>query len=150
MPTLSENKWARRDYEILDEVEAGLELLGHEVKPVRAGQMKLRGAFVKIVGGALVLLGAFIPRYEKASDAVVGGYDPYRTRRLLVHTKELKKIFDLVESRGYTIIPLSVYTRGRLIKLKIAVARGRREHEKREVLKRRDIEREVRQALKQK
>ena len=59
MPTLSENKWARRDYEILDEVEAGLELLGHEVKPVRAGQMKLRGAFVKIVGGALVLLGAF-------------------------------------------------------------------------------------------
>lgn len=148
MPTLAENKWAHRDYEVLNEVEAGLELLGAEVKPVRAGQMKLKGAFVKIVGGRLVLLNAFIPRYEKAAGGTLGAPDPYRTRALLVHKKELRKIFDVVEQRGAAIIPLSVYTRGRLIKLKVAVARGRKTHEKKDLLKRRDIARDVARELK--
>lgn len=148
MPTLADNKFARRDYEVLDEVEAGLELLGAEVKPVRAGQMKLKGAFVKIVAGNLVLINAFIPRYEKAMGGVAGAPDPYRTRALLVHKKELKKMFDAIEVRGFTLIPLSVYTRGRLIKIKVAVARGRKTHEKREVLKKRDIERDIQRELK--
>lgn len=149
MPTLADNKLARRDFEILSEVEAGLELLGMEVKPVRAGQMKLKGSFVKIVGGALVLLNGFIPKYDKAAGgSVAAAYDPYRTRRLLVHKKELKKLFDALETRGFTLIPLSVYTKGRLIKIKIAIARGRKTHEKKEVLKQRDIERDVRRELK--
>ncbi len=143
MPTLAENKFARREYDVLDEVEAGLELLGVEVKPVRAGQMKLKGSFVKIVGGNLVLLNAFIPKYTKATGGVAEKYDPYRTRALLVHKKELKKIFDMVEQRGGTIIPLSVYTRGRLIKIKVAVARGRKMHEKKEILKQKDIARDA-------
>lgn len=148
MPTLADNKFARRDFEVLEEVEAGLELLGVEVKPVRAGQMKLKGAFVKIVGGKLVLINAFIPRYEKAAGGAAAAPDPYRTRALLVHKKELKKLFDRIETRGFTLVPLSVYTRGRLIKIKVAVARGRKTHEKREVLKKRDIARDVQRELK--
>lgn len=147
MPTLAENKQARLEYEILDDVEAGLELLGHEVKSVRGGFMKLKGSFVKIVGGQLVLLNAFIPKYEKASVGVEG-YDPYRTRRLLINSKELKKMHDAIDIRGFTLVPLSIYTKGRLIKLKVAVARGRKTHEKRDVLKKRDIERDTRRALK--
>lgn len=150
MPTLSDNKFARRDYEVLDEVEAGLELLGMEVKPIRAGQMKLKGSFVKIVGGALVLINGFIPKYDKAAGGSAAvAYDPYRTRRLLVHKKELKKLSDALDTRGYTLVPLSVYTHGRLIKLKVAIARGRKTHEKKDVLKQRDIERDVRRELKQ-
>ncbi len=149
MPTLADNKFARRDYEILDEVETGLELLGIEVKPIRGGQMKLKGSFVKIVGGALVLINGFIPKYDKAAGGSVAvTYDPYRTRRLLVHKKELRKLSDALDTRGYTLVPLSVYTRGRLIKLKVAIARGRKTHEKREVLKQRDIERDIRRELK--
>jgi SsrA-binding protein len=149
MPTLSDNKFARRDYEVLNEVEAGLELLGMEVKPIRAGQMKLKGSFVKIVGGALVLINGFIPKYDKAAGGTEAAtYDPYRTRRLLVHKKELKKLSDALDTRGYTLVPLSVYTRGRLIKLKVAIARGRKTHEKKDILKQRDIDRDVRRELK--
>ncbi|MCX6781350.1 MAG: SsrA-binding protein SmpB [Candidatus Magasanikbacteria bacterium] len=147
MPTLAENKQARRDFEILDEIEAGLVLSGQEVKSVRAGFGKLRGAFVKIVGGQLVLLNAFIPKYEKATVGVAT-YDPNQTRVLLVHKKELKKIFDAIETRGCAVIPISMYTRGRVIKLKIAIARGRKTHEKKEVLKQRDINREMQRDLK--
>lgn len=148
MPTLADNKWARRDYEILNELEAGLELLGIEVKPVRAGAMKLKGAFVKTVGGGLALVNAFIPRYEKASAATAAGYDPSRTRRLLVSRKEMMKLARALETEGRTLVPLSVYTSGKYIKVKVAVARGRRAFEKKEVLKRRDVERDIRRELK--
>ncbi len=151
MPTLSDNKFARRDYEVIEEIEAGLELFGAEVKVVRAGQMKLKGAFVKIVGGALVLVNGFIPKYEKAAvgpGSSIGGYDPYRTRQLLVHKKELSKLADAANTKGLTLVPLSVYTRGRYIKLKIAVARGRRDFEKKSILKKRDLDRELRRELK--
>ncbi len=149
MPALAENKTARRDFDVLNEFEAGLELLGVEVKPIRAGQMKLRGAFVKIVGGELVLINAFIPKYEKAAGGALAVYDPYRTRRLLVNKKELMKMFDAFETRGFTLVPLQIYTRGRLIKLKVAIARGRKTHEKKEILKQRDIARDARRELKQ-
>lgn len=148
MSTLTINKTARANYEILDELEAGLGLLGHEVKSVRNDAMRLKGAFVKIVGGKLALLNAYIPKYEKASAAVVAGYDPYRSRMLLVSRKELVKLSRALEIEGRTLVPLSVYTSGRYIKVKIAVARGRRAFEKKEKIKERDVEREVRRALK--
>lgn len=144
MPTLAENRRARADYEILNELEAGLGLLGHEVKSVRGGAMRLKGAFVKIIGGKLVLLNAYIPKYEKASAAVVAGYDPYRSRTLLVSRKELMKLSRALETDGRTLVPLSVYTSGRYIKVKIAVARGRRTFEKRAAIKQRDIDRDIR------
>lgn len=147
MPTLSENKQARLDYESLQEFEVGLELLGHEVKSIRGGYMKLKGAFVKIIGGQLVLLNAFIPKYEKATVGVAS-YDPYRTRRLLVNQKELKKMFTALETKGYTLIPRAVYTKGRLIKLSVAIARGRKQHEKRDVLKKRALDRDLKRDLK--
>ncbi len=147
MPTLAMNKQARFEYDILDELEAGLALEGQEVKSIRAGHMKLRGAFVKLVGGELVLLNAFIPKYMPAITGTTV-YDPNRTRNLLVNKKELKRLADTLDTRGTSIIPLSVYTRGRYIKIKIAVARGRKIHEKRAVLKERDIARDARRELK--
>lgn len=147
MPTLAVNKQARFEYEILDQLEAGLELLGPEVKVVRAGGMKLRGTFVKVVAGGLVLLNSFIPKYEKATVGMAT-YDPYRTRRLLVNKKELKRISDALDTRGVSAIALEVYTRGRYLKIKIATARGRKTHEKREVLKKRDVDREIKRELK--
>lgn len=147
MPTLADNKQARFNYETLQEFEVGLELLGHEVKSVRAGQIKLKGAFVRVVGGELWLLNAFIQKYARASVGVAD-YDPTRSRRLLVRKKELVKLSAASLTKGLTIVPLSVYTRGRFIKMKIAIARGRRQFEKREVLKQRDVDREIRSSLK--
>lgn len=148
MSTLAENKAARFNHEILDEFEAGLKLTGQEVKSVRAGQMKLKGAFVRVVGGELILLNAHIPRYARASVGVEG-YDPTHTRTLLVNKKEMQKLLEAQSTKGYTIVPISVYTRGRFIKIKIAVARGKKEFEKKESIKKRELDREVRAALKQ-
>lgn len=147
MPTLAENKQARFDYELLENFEAGLKLSGQEVKSARSGQMKLSGAFVRVVGGEAWLLNAHIPKYAAASVGVVD-YDPTRTRKLLLSSKELKKLADAQMTKGLTIVPVSVYTAGKFIKIKIAIARGKKQFEKRESIKKRDVEREMRSAMK--
>lgn len=148
MPTLAVNKSAQADYEILTELEAGLSLLGHEVKSVRGGAMRLKGAFVKIIGGHVMLVNGYIPKYEKANGPTVAAYDPYRSRQLLVSRKELLHLQRALETEGRTLVPLSVYTAGRYIKVKIAVARGRRAYEKRAAIKRREVERDIHRELK--
>lgn len=146
MPTLAVNKRARFDYEILEKFEAGLVLLGHEVKSVRAGRMSLLGSYVTITRGVPTLIGSHVPKYAPAGP--LPGYDPDRSRKLLLHVREIKRLAGKLEQKGLTLVPISVYTKGSTIKLEFGLARGKKRFEKRESIKRRDIDREVRRSLK--
>lgn len=146
MPDLAYNKLARRDYEILETFEAGLVLTGQEVKSVRAGQMKLQGAYVTIARGEAWLVGAHIPPWKPAGN--LSGYERDRSRKLLLHKRELDYLAGKTGEKGLTLVPIRVYTsRGRL-KLEFTLSRGRKEFEKREVIRRRETDREIRRALK--
>jgi SsrA-binding protein len=146
MPKLADNRRALRDFEILDEFEAGLVLHGYEVKAVRGGLMKLQGSYVTIASGSARLINAHIGPYQKAGN--IKDYDPVRTRQLLLHKKEIAKLASKLETKGLTLVPISVYTKGSKIKLKFGLARGRKEFEKKEQKKKRDIERDVMRDLK--
>lgn len=146
MPTLAINKKARFEYQILDKFEAGIALTGPEVKSVRAERMNLTGSYVSIASGNVILVGAHIPRYPQAG--LQPDYDPDRTKRLLLHKREIAKLAGKLEQKGLTLVPLSVYTKGSKIKLEFGLGRGKQEFEKRETLKKRDSDREIRRALK--
>lgn len=146
MSTLAENKKARHDYEILDTFEAGLMLTGQEVKSVRGGAMKLQGGFVKLRPDGAWLVNVGIPKYPKAGP--MPDYDPERSRKLLLHKRELRKVQGKMEQKGLTLVPLSAYTAGSRIKVKFAVAKGKKQYEKREALKKRDLDRDMRRAVK--
>lgn len=143
---LIEHKKARLNYEVLEEFEAGLELLGGEVKSLRAGHGKLEGSHVVVRNGEAYLVGASIPAYQPKNTSP--SYDPERSRRLLLKKKELGELAGAESQKGLTVVPLRVYNKGRNLKLLIAIARGRKRHDKREVLKKRDTEREMRRTLK--
>lgn len=134
------NKSATSSYDIQDKLEAGVVLSGPEVKSLRGGHAKLDGAFVKIIGSEAYLVGAHIYPY---SFARLERYDPRRTRKLLLHKKEILRIKQKVDAGGLTIIPLRWYTMGHTIKLEIGIAKGKKQYEKRELLKKRDREREL-------
>lgn len=140
------NKKARFDYEILETFEAGMELFGFEVKSLRNKQGSLLGAHATVRGGEAFLIGATIPPYQTGNTPE--SYDPTRNRRLLLTKKELTRLAGLEAQKGLTIVPLSVYNRGQKLKLEIAVARGKKKHDKRETMKRRDTERDIRRLLK--
>lgn len=145
MPPYAENRKARHDYETLETYEGGLELFGHEVKSIRTGGAKLAGAYVSLKKGQLWLTGAHIGLYSKAGK--IDGYEPERDRRILVHRKELENMGGKIQQKGLTFVPFSLYSRGRHIKLSFGLCRGRKSYDKREKLKGRDIDREVRRVL---
>lgn len=145
MPTLATNKKARFDYEILDKVEAGLQLTGQEVKSVRAGRLNLVGSRVAVMGGEAVLIGAQIAAFPQAGP--LPGYDPQRTRKVLLHQREIRRLVGKLEEKGLTIVPISAYTKGPFIKLEIGVARGKKQYEKREAIKKRDVQREMKRKM---
>ncbi len=140
--SLIENKKASFDYEYLETIEAGIELLGTEVKSLKAHHGSLSGAYVAIVSGEVVLLGAHIPAWQEKNAGP--DFDPYRTRKLLVHKKEMLKLFKSLQTKGLTTIPISLYSKGRYIKAQIAVAKGKKNFDKRESIKKRDLDRELR------
>lgn len=146
MANLVEHKKARLNYEVLEEFEAGLELLGGEVKTLRAGQGKLEGSHVVIRNGEAYLVGASIAPYQAANTKK--GYDAERARRLLLTKKELLQLAQYEGQKGLTIVPLSVYTKRRTLKLRIAAVRGRKAYDKRAALKERDTKREIDRSLK--
>ncbi|MFA6603591.1 MAG: SsrA-binding protein SmpB [Patescibacteria group bacterium] len=146
MPRLAENKKAHYDYQILEKFEAGLELLGHEVKSVRDDKMSLTGSFVTLNRGSAWLMNAQIPPFPKAGP--LPGYDARRTRKLLLHKRELLRLMGKMEQKGLTLVPLSAYTKGSRIKLEFGLARGKKQYEKKETIKRRELDREVRRAMK--
>lgn len=135
------NRRASWDYQILEKFEAGMVLTGPEVKSMKNGHLKLEGAFVRIKDNEAWLYNAHIHPYPFARKQE---YDPTRPRKLLLHKKELLKLQQRLSQKSLTIVPISCYTKRNKIKLEIGLARGKKKYEKRETIKRRDIEREIR------
>lgn len=136
------NKKASFDYQFQETIEAGIALLGTEVKSVKANHGGLNGAYVQVVDGELYLLGAHIPAWQEKN--VSSAYDPYRTRKLLVHKKELYTLLKALTTKGLTVVPISLYNKNGLVKIQIAIAKGKKNVDKRETLKARDLDRELR------
>ena len=145
MATFAENRKARFDYEILEKFTAGLELVGPEVKSVRAGKISLVGTFVGIRGGEAYLLGADIAPYQPKN--MPQDYDSVRPRRLLLSRAEIAELAKAEGTKGLTIVPLSVYNKGRFIKLDLAIARGKKKGDKREAIKKRDVEQDLKREI---
>ncbi len=144
--TILEHKKARLNFELLEEFEAGIELFGFEVKALRAKLGKLDGSHVIVRGKEGYIVGMHIPPYQPKNTPKE--YDPDRIRKLLLTKKELAVLAGLESQKGLTIVPISVYTKNRKLKLRIAAARGRKRYDKREVLKARDAKREMDRSLK--
>ena len=145
-PLIAENRKARFEYFIEDTYEAGLSLLGWEVKSLRAGRVQLKEAYVFVREGEAFLFGAHVSALPTASTHVIP--DPIRTRKLLLNKAELDRLIGAVERRGYTIVPLEMYWKNGRAKLRIGLAKGKKDHDKRETSKDRDWQREKSRLLK--
>lgn len=143
---LIDNKKAAFNYEILDRFEAGVVLLGYEVKSIRQKKGSLRGAYVSMQNEEAYLRGALIPPYQPRNTPAE--YNPKRQRKLLLTKNELKKLIGTEKEKGLTLIPLSLYNKKGKIKVEVAIARGKKKHDKRELIKKRDSEREIARTLK--
>lgn len=136
------NKRAQFDYEIKEKMEAGINLLGAEVKAVRMGHADLTGSHVRIIGSEAYLLNASIFPYKYARPE---SYDERRTRKLLLHKKEILALKAKMDGQNLTIVPISLYTTGTLIKLEIALGKGKKQYEKKAAKKKKDLDREMEQ-----
>ena len=145
MPSIATNRKAHFDYEVLKHFSAGLELLGTEAKSVKAGKANLRGAFISIRGEEGYLVGADIPPYQPKNAPV--DYDPMRARKLLLEKEEIAELAEAEHTKGLTIVALKVYNKGRFLKLDLAIARGKKKFDKRQAIKKRDTEREIRKGM---
>lgn len=141
---VARNRKARHEYDILETVEAGIELRGPEVKSLRAGHVSFQDAFARVESGEVWLYSLHISPYEQANRANV---DPLRTRRLLLNRQEIRKLVGQVEEKGNTLIPLDIYFVRGYAKLTLAIARGRKLHDKRDALKQKQLDREARRAI---
>lgn len=152
MPTLALNKRARYDYDISSTYEAGIVLRGYEVKSIKTGHISLKGSFVTLRqaqgGPELYLTNAYIPKYEKAS--TIDDYNPERSRKLLLKKNELKHLIGKKNEQGLTFVPMRIYTKRNLIKLEFGIGRGKKKYDKREDIKKRDIDRKIRTLTKTK
>lgn len=144
MPTLALNKKAKFDYEILEEFEAGLQLNGCEVKSAKAGQVSFLGSFISLHGNEAWLKGLHISPYKPAGKPKTD--QSTRDRKLLLHKQEIKRLIGKSKEAGLTLVPISLYTKGDLVKLGFGIARGKKQFEKRESIKKREIDREIRQS----
>ncbi len=143
---LVQHKKARLDYELLEEYEAGIELMGLEVKSLRAGNAKLEGSHVVVRGGEAYVVGMVISPYQPANTPVE--YDPNRSRKLLLTKKEIAALAEAEGQKGLTIVPISVYNKNGKLKVRVAIARGRKKYDKRASIKKRETERDMRRTLK--
>ena len=139
------NKKVNLDYEILETFEAGIELLGYEVKSLRAGQGSLLGSHITVRGGEAFIISLNIPPYQIKNTPDT--YDPKRNRRILLTKPEIQKLASLEAKKGLTIVPVSVYSKGKKIKVEIAIVRGKKSHDKRETIKKREVDREIRRSF---
>lgn len=145
MAELLRHTKATFSYELLDRYEAGIELLGLEVKTLREHRGSLLGAHVIIRGGEAFVVGLEIPPYQ--TNNTPKEYDPLRTRKILLNKKEIAELEKVSENRGLTLVPILLYSKGRKIKIEIAVAKGKKLHDKREAIKKRDTDRDLRRSL---
>ena|SRR3989344_3397154 len=147
MTHYAENRKARFDYEILEKYEAGVELLGVEVKSVRGGRMSLEGSFVIVRGGEAFLINTNIPPYQPKN--APKDYDALRNRKLLLTKKEITELAGSGKNKSLTIVPISVYNKNRKIKVEIALVKGKKKRDKREIIKKRETDREIRKKIKE-
>jgi SsrA-binding protein len=141
--TAASNRRARHDYHIVETLEAGIQLTGSEVKSLRGGRASLTEAYARIRDGEAWLEGMHIPPYEQG---VTKGYDPIRPRKLLLHRREIDRLFGKVKEQGLAMVPMRVYFTHGIAKLELGLGKGKREYEKRESIAKRDSEREMEQA----
>lgn len=143
---VSDNRQARFLYEILETYEAGIELKGTEVKSIRAGKVNLRDGFALIRNGEAWLINVHISPYDTASEYF--NHDPRRTRKLLLHSQEIRKLIGKVEQQGLTLVPLKMYFKRGWVKISIGLGKGKKVHDKREDMKRREDKRDMERAMK--
>ncbi len=143
---VSDNRQARYLYEILETYEAGIELRGTEVKSIRQGKVNLRDGYALLRDGEVWLLNVHISPHQSASQ--IFNHDPRRTRKLLLHDREIRKLIGQVEQQGLTLIPLKMYLKRGWIKVDLALAKGKKLHDKREDLKRKQAKREIERVMK--
>ncbi len=146
MAILIDNKKASFNYEILDTFKAGVVLFGHEVKTIKGKRGSLRGAFVSIVGEEIFLKSADIPPYQVNNTPKE--YNPTRDRKLLLTKNEISKLIGKQKEKGLTLIPLQLYNDNRHIKVEVALVRGKKKHDKRQVIKKRESDRDIHRTLK--
>lgn len=146
MPTLAVNKKAKHDYDFIQEFEGGLVLTGAEVKSIKLGHVQLKGSYLGIKNNELIVRGMHVSPYKKAGS--FDTYNPTRDRKVLVHKREIKKLLGKQKAEGLTLVPISVYTKGDLVKLSFALARGKKQYEKREDIKKRDLNRRMQEEMK--
>ena len=145
--TLAQNKKAYHDYFVEESMEAGIELCGTEVKALRQGRANLKDAWCSIVNGEMLLNGMHISPYEQGN---IFNRDPMRVRRLLMHKREIMRLFGLVKQQGYSLIPISVYLKGSRVKVQVGLCRGKKLYDKRQDLAARAAKRDIDRALKEK
>lgn len=143
---LATNRKAYHDYQIEETYETGIALTGTEIKSVRAGSVNLRDAYAQVRNGELWMMNVHIAPYEPASRQNV---DPYRDRKLLMHRKEILRLFGRAQEKGLTLIPLRIYLKKNRAKVEIGLARGKKQYDKREAISRRDAAREMERAVKE-
>ncbi|MFA4941382.1 MAG: SsrA-binding protein SmpB [Patescibacteria group bacterium] len=153
MPILATNKRANFDYAIEKKYEAGLVLFGHEVKSVKTGHVSLKGSFITLKSQKnnrlpeILLINAHIPLYKHAG--TIKNYEPTRSRRVLLNKKEIRHLIGKKKESGLTLVPLKLYTKHSFIKLEFGIGRGKKKYDKRETIKKREVERNIRTLTKQ-
>lgn len=144
--TIAENRKALHDYHIIETFEAGLVLLGTEVKAIREGRVNLRDSFARVENGEVFVYNVHIASYSHRGYA---DHDPVRKRKLLLHASEIRKLTGKTVERGLTLVPLRLYFKKGRVKMAISLARGKKEYDRRETIKRREVDRETRAAVKE-
>ena len=142
---VAQNRKARHEYFIEDTYECGIELVGTEVKSIRAGKVNLKDAYAQVKGGQAYLIGMHVSPYEQGN---IFNRDPFRSRRLLLHKREIHKLQALSQADGYSLIPLQLYLKDGLVKLELAVAKGKKLYDKRHTLAERDAQRDMERRMK--
>jgi len=148
MPTLTTNPRAKFDYQILETYEAGLVLTGFEVKAAKSGRLNLKSSYITIKNNEAFLINAQLMPYQPKNTPA--DYDPNRTRKLLLHKKEIKALIGRIKERGLTLTPIRVYTKRNRIKIEFGLGQGKRKIDKREKIKKRESDRRIERALKRK
>ena len=139
------NRKAKYDYAITDTVEAGIVLTGTEIKSIRSGKANLKDSYAIIKKGEAFLINMHISPYEEGNRF---NHDETRTRKLLLHKKEILKLYDKIRLEGFTLVPIKLYFKGNKAKILLGIAKGKKTYDKREVIKKRDVEREIKSRMK--
>lgn len=145
LKTIADNRKARHDYFVLEAMEAGIELVGTEVKSIRTGSVNLKDSWVDVVNGELMVLGMHISPYEKGN---IFNRDPVRPRRLLAHKKEIRRLAAEIKQNGLTLVPLKLYFKGSRVKVEVGLCKGKKLYDKRATAAQKDAKRDIDRAMK--